>query len=371
MFKEKLVSAALCLLPITLAFCAAACGPPGSTVVDCTPTFSASNGWLGGDAAYSIPIDATRSLWVFGDTFVGSATQTSRVNATMVHNSIGISTCDHTTGAWSINYTWNGVGTAAPSGFFNPPAGANYWFWPIDGFVANGNSYVTLWRVQSTPGVGLGFSLAGITLAEIAGAIPESATVTYQNLSDSTTISPGTSAVVNGDQVYLYSSAPGTAGTKAITLARIALSGLADAKNNLQYLAVDGTWKPGQDVADSKILFEGGVTEMTVKFHSDLGKWVAVHSEATFPSSRIMMRTAAAPEGPWSPPTVIYNIPEMNPQTAGYDSTTYCYAGKEHPELTPDGSGIILFTYVCNSTSLSKLVDNMSIYFPRAGTSAD
>ena len=34
-------------------------------------------GWLGGDAAYSVPLSPGRTLWLFGDTFIGAPTATS------------------------------------------------------------------------------------------------------------------------------------------------------------------------------------------------------------------------------------------------------------------------------------------------------
>src|SRR2546430_16976623 len=37
------------------------------------PEFGYTDGWLGADDAYSIPLTSTESLWLFGDTFVGTA----------------------------------------------------------------------------------------------------------------------------------------------------------------------------------------------------------------------------------------------------------------------------------------------------------
>ncbi|MBI3558266.1 MAG: hypothetical protein HY074_18520 [Deltaproteobacteria bacterium] len=58
----------------------------------------------------------------------------------------------------------------------------------------------------------------------------------------------------------------------------------------------------------------------------------------------------------------------MNAAVAGYDSETFCYAGKEHVELSTDGA--LVFTYACNSLAFSKAVGNMSIYLPKAATYA-
>jgi hypothetical protein len=80
-------------------------------------------------------------------------------------------------------------------------------------------------------------------------------------------------------------------------------------------------------------------------------------------SSKILLRTAPSLTGPWTQGEVIYQAPEMQLTTPGYDKNTFCYAAKEHPEFE---QGDLLFTYVCNSFEPSKLATNLSIYFPRA-----
>src|SRR5258707_8214205 len=71
----------------------AATSEPGT--VRPLPEFGYTEGWLGADDAYSIPLTSTESLWLFGDTFVGTGETKLRNQAkTMVHNSVGISKCD-------------------------------------------------------------------------------------------------------------------------------------------------------------------------------------------------------------------------------------------------------------------------------------
>jgi hypothetical protein len=56
---------------VALASCAS---PPraGPAQLCGPPDFPYREGWLGGDAAYSIPIAPDTSLWLFGDSFVRS-----------------------------------------------------------------------------------------------------------------------------------------------------------------------------------------------------------------------------------------------------------------------------------------------------------
>src|SRR5688572_22589904 len=42
----------------------------------CMPSFPYKDGWLGGDAGYSIALAPGKSLWLFGDSFVGKSGST-------------------------------------------------------------------------------------------------------------------------------------------------------------------------------------------------------------------------------------------------------------------------------------------------------
>ena len=67
--------------------------PAGDRSAACWPHFPYESGWLGGDGAYSIPLSPTRTLWLFGDTFIGADGQADREGAAFIHNSIAISEC--------------------------------------------------------------------------------------------------------------------------------------------------------------------------------------------------------------------------------------------------------------------------------------
>jgi hypothetical protein len=63
--------------------------PNEAQAPSCDPVFPYKEGWLGGDAAFSILLPDGRSLWLFGDSFVGSANQTNRPGSKMVRNAHG------------------------------------------------------------------------------------------------------------------------------------------------------------------------------------------------------------------------------------------------------------------------------------------
>jgi hypothetical protein len=81
-------------------------------------------------------------------------------------------------------------------------------------------------------------------------------------------------------------------------------------------------------------------SELTVSYNAYLGGYLAVFSEGIF-SQKVALKLA--PE-PWGPYRLIGEI--GTPHQAF--SNAFCYAGKEHPELSEDGGKTIYVTFVDN-----------------------
>jgi len=332
---------------------AAAAQAPG-----CIPTFPFAQGWWGADAAYSIPFPDGRTVWIFGDTLYGKDRFVEGNNPRMVRNSIGVSTCD-ATGKWKLDYIIRKDAAGQPQDFFQA-RDKTYWYWALDGFFYQDNLWVTLVCVKDKPVEGI----CGTDLAKVSNlsALPQEWKVEYFPLvPDGTHAYPSATAVVEGDYAYIF--ALYEKGPRPMLLVRIPLAGLNAPKENLQYLANDGTWKAGFDPAHAKRVMARGETEMSVRYHADLKEWVAVMNAPEWGSDKIILRTAPRLTGPWTKGKVIYQIPDMQPSAPAYDRDTMCYAGKEHPEFEPPGK--LLFTYVCNTASVPKIVNNLTIYFPK------
>jgi hypothetical protein len=69
------------------------------------------------------------------------------------------------------------------------------------------------------------------------------------------------------------------------------------------------------------------------------------------------MRTANAPEGPWSAPTKLYQCPDTK-----ISSQVFCYAAKGHPELSANNE--LLISYASNSESVSEVMNDTRLYWP-------
>jgi hypothetical protein len=377
------------LLLVWLAAWLGACaGLPGAgtDAAFCWPAFPYRDGWLGADAAYSIPLSDSESVWLFGDTFVGEHGGTDRRGAAFVHNSIGVSRC-RAGGRWQIDYAWGRGPDGAPRAFLErgePDA----WWWLFDGFLHAGRLYLGLLEVERAPPSGplaLPFVFTGAKLARVENPrdAPEEWRVRVLALSSGAHALPA-AMVVHAEHAYLFIFLDRGDGRRPRALARIPLRALAgdarDASGALEYLALDGAWRPGLDAADARVLMDDTATEMSVRFHPDLGRWLAVYShpavDAGFPrtpaSDAVWLRSAERLEGPWSEPRLLFRVPELDPAyTGGHDPNTGCYAAKEHPQL---GAGRRLtLTYVCNlftgpgqdpNEILGRLLVHMGLYRP-------
>ncbi|MGC2620237.1 MAG: DUF4185 domain-containing protein [Acidobacteriaceae bacterium] len=331
----------------------------------CTPSFplqtGQAQGWLGADAAYSIPLKDGRDLWIFGDTLYGSHRVVEGNVPKMVRNSVGISTCKG--GHWDLRYAIRRDAQGKPADFFHAQH-PNTWYWALDGFRVGNEVWVALLCVRATDAKSaMGFATCGSDLARIEspGPDPQKWKITYFPLvADGAHAYPSATTVVDGNYADLF--ALDEQGSKPLIAARVPVTGLNDPRRNLEYLAHDGQWLKGFDPANAQAVMTPGASELSIRYHPELGKWLAVMFDPTAFSPKIELRSAPAATGPWSGGQVIYSVLEMQPGTPGYDKDTFCYAGKEHPEFE---HGDLVFTYVCNTFSVPKLAANTNIYFPR------
>jgi len=351
----------LCLFLALPAF--ASSGSKGS----CMPAFPLDAGWQGADAAYSIPLPDGRDVWIFGDTLYGaSRSLLPSGDPLMVRNSIGISSCDKH-GKATLTYVLRRDANGDAKDFFTAQH-PHTWYWALDGFVYNRSLWVTLLCIRNVPKTSpldMGFETCGTDLAKISGLGMDAQKwkVEYFPLvADGVKAYPSATAVVDGE--YAYIMALYEVGSRPALLTRIPLKGLYDPRRNLEYLAADNTWQKGFDPGKAKHVMEAGNTEMSVRWHPELGKWIAVMPDPAAFSDKVLLREASSITGPWTDGKSIYRVPEMQPGFAHYDKDTFCYAAKEHPEFEDPGS--LLFTYACNTLDPKKLPSETWLYFPKS-----
>jgi hypothetical protein len=382
-------AAAALLFALTgLAGCAGSGGPGADAQRACWPRFAYQQGWLGGDGAYSVPLSSTRSIWLFGDTFVGRPGQRDRVGAALVHNSVGVSECRG--GRFAIDYAWGAGADGAPRAFLERP-GAGWW-WLFGGFAHEGALYVGLLEVERAEPrgpLGIPFAYTGSALARIEnpGDPPPRWRTTVLPLARGPVAHPVSAFAVAAPHLYLFGFLDLPEGRHPRILARLPLAALtgrpADPAGALETWTAAG-WAPGWRPDEAAIVMDDDASEMSVRHHPESDRWVALYNfpavDGRFPETRpadaVYARTAPAPEGPWSERRLVFRIPELAPEPeAPSDPNLGCYAAKEQPQFSRPGS--VTFTYVCNLFTgpgedpfavLRRLQRDMEIYRPVAAT---
>ncbi len=280
----------------------------------------------------------------------------------MIANTIAISTCHEN--KFALHYFWRDRDSNAPHPFFDSGT-KEYRYWPMDGFVSGGNLYVALLQVAKKPiGDAFGFEMIGVKMARIKNptADPQRWHIDYTELASGKVAFPGVSAIVAQRWVYLFAVlADDKHPKRPMILTRIPLTRLAKPAQAIEYLAKDGAWKRDLDWADARIVIDAGHTEMSIRYHSAIQKWIAVQQKPGL-GAGVGVRTASHLEGPWSSFDRGFSIEEKAP---GANEKTFCYAAKEHIEFART-SGEMLITYICNSTDLRNLISDMSLYRPQA-----
>ena len=250
---------------------------------NCVPSFPFQQQWQGADAAYSIPLQDGHVTWIFGDTLYGDKRLVTGEEPRMVHNTIGISTCKD--GKWKIDYTIKKDARGDPDSFFKPQQNNGTYYWALDGVEHHDELWITLVCVRNVPNsnaFALGFEICGTDLAHVTGleSDPQNWKVSYFPLvAEGVHANPSASALIADDYLYIYTLYE--VGSRPQILTRIPLQGLGDPGKNLQYLGSDDKWHDGIEPAKAKIIMKTGASEMSVRYHPELKKWIAVHGRSS------------------------------------------------------------------------------------------
>jgi hypothetical protein len=315
--------------------------------------------WLGSDGAYSIDLGGERILWLFGDTFVATTPRNVRTEAKMVRNTVAIEEGrDPLTARFSPS--WRTQADGSPASFF-AEEGAR-WHWPAHGVrLPGGPLMVFLAIVQATPGMGLGFATAGWRAVIVDD--PDQPPERWQPrrldpAPQSFSAQVGTAVALDGD--FVVALAASDKGEHPTYLARFPRAALA--RGDLASLAwwTGQGWTPAAEThAPPPAVIPSGATEASL--HFDGGRWIYVVSRG-FGATRVAVRTAPRPEGPWSNPIDLYTPPES------LEPSPFVYAAKAHPELAAAG---LVITYATNSFRFADLLDparERTLYWPRFAT---
>jgi hypothetical protein len=341
-----------------------------------TAKFRQTDGWVGGDGAFSVPLSDKRTLWLFSDTWVGSVRDGKRKDVTMVNNTVGVQDGSGPDAKLTFFVQKDRRGARGepaggspqqeedgkPVALFAPPDGKG-WFWLFAGHHADGKLHVFLPRFEkSGTGGAFGFKALDVWLGTVSNPEAEPTTwkttyakVPFAEFGAKRKLSFGSAVLAVGDHAYVYGyeeTPRRFTPARKLVVARVAKDKLADFDAWRFY--TNGEWKP--DAKDATGLAPDVGAEFSVSYLPGLKRYALVYTEGGL-SDRVVARFAIAPEGPWSDPVLLYTCPEMKK-----DKKVFTYAGKAHPHLATANELVI--SYATNAFELGPVINNAELYWP-------
>src|SRR5262245_56759698 len=223
--------------------------------------------WVGSDGAFSIDLGNSRTLWLFGDTWIDSSGRHTRKGASMVGNSVAIQAGSDPTTA-QVAFYWGKASGDRPGAFFQGQG--DHWFWPGHGIRLGGRLVLFLNRVRRTSS-GLGFESVGWNAIMVDNPDDEPSTWRVTSLDTPTNplgIIVGFAGVLrHGEYVYAFGSSDPVK-SHPIYVARWTVDQIQ--RGNLktpEWWAGSGTgWVPESSSAPRWPMFENGQSELTIHF---------------------------------------------------------------------------------------------------------
>ncbi len=338
------------------------------SALDKGPLFNKNNMDMAGlDGAYSIPLNDGRTLWFFGDTLIGK-----RKDGQSLWYEFGLGEGEVNMSGWgSFRLMLNNTGILVPQnpgfsdmsnfefvtdskknirqliGNLSGEAPDDYRIWCLDGCTIGDTVYLYYVKILMLPDQPLlsNFRVVGAGLARGNRNTLEFTRIGKNDFSLFWKEGePGFgSAVFHNSRdgwVYLYGSFKKNDGEQVCYLSRTEPGEIENIGAYRYWAGNSLAWS--RQLSDAVPVFGGMPNEMSVSWNSYLGQYLSVHSMGL--TGKIVARTSDNPWGPWSEPEVIWNVKPMFPATDKF--SPLIYAGKEHPEMSPDGGKTIFVTYI-------------------------
>jgi hypothetical protein len=332
-------------------------------------SFPMKDGWLGADNDASIPISNNRTLWLFGDTYIGNKQQKNRDSISgMVSSSAAISG-KSPDGKFTIEYFWKDMYAQHPKPIFQSYTD-RYRYWIKDAFVFQKNLYVLLRKIAAWPGARIdepfSFILGGSAFAKVSdfeNTTPDQwkeELIPFPYLFDSTFDCE--QFVKDGSYIYFFLNRKNKP-HNITQLVRLPCIHLDSAAHHFEYFSKAHSWKQGMH-ADDMLTVLNDAPGNTIRYHPDLKLWVMVCGPGLM-DRRIVIHTAPSLTGPWSEGKVVYECPEQTPGSGIYDQNNFCYLGREHIQFYDKEKQVMLITYDWNTTDMRQVKQNPKIYIPR------
>ncbi|PIQ30955.1 MAG: hypothetical protein COW63_08805 [Bacteroidetes bacterium CG18_big_fil_WC_8_21_14_2_50_41_14] len=300
-----------------------------------------NGGWVAGDATYSIALPDGRTLWLFGDSFIGTVNSDSSIvpGAHMIRNCAVMQEGEIMTAMYE--------GTFENPGDFVPTEDSDTWFWPEHGMVEN-NTLKIIFSEFGPNGDTTGWNFEFRNTFIVLFTYPEieligSILLPYYDLNG---VMYGDRIMLSGDYTYIYGRKEEVGNIPYAHVARVPAS---DVLGDWEFYNGTG-WSVS---AQESIRLSNHPVSQQFGVFKHLEKYLMVTQEIWL-GSKIYSLVADAPEGPWNNLTVLYETPRPFPTQLTYNSYP-------HPQF--DDENALLVSYNSNG-SFWDIFSNIELYRP-------
>jgi hypothetical protein len=301
-----------------------------------------TNGWLGSDAGESIVLSDKKTLWLFGDTFIGPVSNGVRVaGARMINSTIGLQ--DRTKAPPDcMTFYWKEQDGQPASFFPHQPTTPGEFYWVTKGVMLRGELFLFAFCISGDTRNFSTWHEAGSALLRIPNPLDPPAQ--WVQKAHTLKLPAGenfhSALVVKEPHLYLY----GIVQPRQTALARVRVDDLVKGKLTEAYeYWVSGPDGPhwGKEAKHCVPQFLPVNTECTVHYEPAWHLYTCFTYDAFSPE--VYLTTAAELTGPWSKPAPIYWVPEHH----RFSFPIISYAVRQHPELSKRPGEVVL-SYATN-----------------------
>jgi hypothetical protein len=320
--------------------------------------FRPKAGWIGGEGAHSIELGNNRTLWLFGDTWVGAVKDGRRSQARIVHNSAGVQCGPDAPCTFFVRED----ATGKPVDLVTPEDGRG-WFWFQSGIVVRERLYLFMSqldrpsskiRPDRTP-LGQWLVIVDNPQEDPREWCIRQVRMPFAYFSRIRDVTYGSGAVVEGEHLYVFGcddAARQSSQNRLLIVARVPVDRIEE-MSQWKFLR-KGRWS--RDFMRADHIGAGMSSDLSISYMPGLKRYLMVYTEFDI-SNRIVARTAPSPIGPWSSQETLHSCLD-----AYGDQRLYCYSGKAHPSLSSDGKLVI--SYLTSSTDTWQVSMNAQLYWP-------
>jgi hypothetical protein len=303
-----------------------------------------NGGWIAGDATFSIALPENKTLWLFGDSFIGTVNPDSSI----VTGSHFIRNCAVLQEGDSMRALFNGS-FAAPVDFLLSSNPNSSWLWPEHGLVENDTLKIFFSEFITWPGVS-GFNFKYISAQLAFFTYPEiqfldMVQIPYYNQNN---VCYGNCVMVENGYTYIYGR------KETDTVHHVSYPHLARAPaGNLQapWQFFNGTSWVNDPAASFKI---GNVAVSQQYGVFKQNNLYVLISQEIWLSSKIYSYTFTTPQGPLNNKQLLYQTPILYP-------TSFTYNAFPHIQFTENNE--LLISYNTNGDFWS-IFSNVELYRP-------